>query len=66
MGRLVKAEIRGYPRATFLCGGNPRIKKRQDRGTPTQVTCRGAPRGYPKIYANYYYFHTGARCEYVQ
>ena len=26
----------GYPRAAFLCGGHPRIKKRQDRGTPTE------------------------------
>jgi hypothetical protein len=41
----------GYLQAAFLCGGNPRIKKRQDRGTPTQLTCRGAPCGYPQIYA---------------
>ena len=25
----------GYPQAAFLFGGSPRIKKRQDRGTPT-------------------------------
>ncbi len=44
---LVKAQILGYPQASFLLRGSPAIKKRQDGAPPTQLTCRGAPCGYP-------------------
>jgi hypothetical protein len=41
--KLVKAQILGYPQASFLFRGSPGIKKRQD-GAPLQVNCVGVPR----------------------
>ena len=51
--------------AAFLCLGFPPNKKttRQDRGTPTQLICRGAPRGYPESRVSTKYVQTGAGCE---
>ena len=34
--RLRSVQVAQCKQAAFLCGGNPRIKKRQDRGTPTE------------------------------
>jgi hypothetical protein len=41
----------GYPLSGVFIRGFPPNKKKTRQGTPTQLTCRGALNGYPKISA---------------